>query len=157
MALCACDNRPRCEFNIEFRGSECSRYADWSVWQPRWRSRSERFIFMCDGHWKIYHHGMITFIPGIDRPPNADEFWRPSLSDAIRLACIKLNHERRIEEERKAAPLASDDCYSDPVLGDYYRWRDKRYTPGQLEQIHVWRRYCRSLQKPPPFSRLKQD
>src|SRR5690348_9806338 len=64
-------------------------------------------------------------IPGIDPPPNASEFWRPSLFDCIRLASAELNRQDAARRERPISIHLRDD--------------DRGYTPAQLRQVLVLR------------------
>lgn len=76
MSLCQCSERPRCQWDW------CTNPADWSVWQPRWCDRPERFRFMCDWHFKAYKGP----IRGIDPPERATESenWKPTLGFGLR-------------------------------------------------------------------------
>lgn len=112
--MCSCEDRPKCEWH------RCAEFAAWSVYQPAWTPRSERFKFMCDAHSKMYEEK----IPGIDRPAHADEYWRPSLTDMMKLASIN-------------AAAASPPAKLAPVKYS----RDDKYTPAQLAQIKLLRAY----------------
>jgi len=109
--MCSCPERPKCEWDW------CDEPADWSVYQPQWGSRPQRFKLMCDEHYGWY----CEKIPGIDRPDGADEYWRSSLADSLRFGMIKTAFEDR-QNGRK--PLAIEDT-------GYKR----KYTFEQLKQI----------------------
>jgi hypothetical protein len=107
----------------------CTFGADWSVWQPKWADRPERFKFMCDWHFQEYRKP----IPGIHAPENAPDDWRPSLMDCIRLAQIAISFEER---DKKLASI--------PESPPLHRSDDaKKYTPAQLDQILFLRNYAR--------------
>ena len=131
MALCRCWYAPQCEFGID-----CTSPADWSVLQPRWGSRPERAIFMCDAHHKVYSDG--SPIPGIDKPPRADDDWRPSFVDMIRLCAIRIEHERRLEREREQVVLEAAPS-AHWMMREYFRRYDQRYSPEQFAQIMMLR------------------
>lgn len=123
MSLCDCPERPRCEFSH----GACGAPADWSMREPPWKLlRPERFIFMCDWHKTAYVKVMTHGIRGMTRPEGADEDWRGSLVDVIRHAQIAEQFERRDEG---GAPHQDGDS--------------KRYTPAQLQQVYILRRYHR--------------
>lgn len=126
MSLCSCPERPKCQCDW------CDYAADFSVWQPAWPSkrpdgsggRPERYRFMCDWHFQAYRKP----IPGIDKPEGADEDWKPSLMDCIRLAQIAIAFEKR-NERRAPDPISlsrPDDA--------------KRYSPAQLKQVLFMRK-----------------
>jgi hypothetical protein len=106
----------------EAGNGQCNIAASWSVYQPAWPPRSERFIFMCKWHGDEYHYAMTHPIPGIDKPEGASEDWRPSLFDMIKLAAIKMNHEDRMR-----------DCAVTMQLEDTPRIR--AMTPEQRETV----------------------
>jgi len=115
--MCSCPERPKCQWRW------CDDYAAWSVLQPAWPPRPARFRFMCEAHWQMYQ----APIPGIDRPAHADEFWRPSLTDMMKLASIH------------AAPA------SPPMIPAAVRHhRDAKYTPAQLAQVNAMRAIMRA-------------
>lgn len=79
-------------------------------------------------------------LKGIDRPENAPDDWRGSILEHIRLSTIDAQINEQAERNRLArnapAQRAGDDDLSRP--GD-----SKRYTPAQLKQVYVLRRYHR--------------
>jgi len=74
---------------------------------------------------------MQQFIPGIHRPPNADESWRPSIDDMMRLAYVRLQHEDRKRREPVEGFV--------PMLK-----RQEQYTPQQQRAAMVLRRYAQA-------------
>jgi hypothetical protein len=129
MSLCKCQERPRCEWDW------CQEAADWSVWQPRWGERRERFRFICEGHFQMYRGAMTKPIRGIDRPENADEEWRGSLLECIRHAQIAMAFENR-----NTRHVPEDHPLSRPDDA-------KRYTSAQLAQVMVLRRQSREQRR----------
>ena len=83
---------------------------------------------MCRTHFEIYRDGRTKPIWGIDPPPNASEFWQPSLINMIRLAEIRISGQNK-----RSLPDTDIQLYRD---GD-----DRRYTPGQLAQVVHLRKY----------------
>lgn len=79
---------------------------------------------MCDQHEQMYRDAMTKPMPGIDRPARADDDWKPSLQDHIRLSCIAMRHAEQMEKSPDPWP-------------DITRPWDHRYTPGQLKQV-MW-------------------
>jgi hypothetical protein len=104
----------------------CHAFADWSVF-PQWKVCRFSIMFICNWH----REQMQKPIPGIDRPPYADEFWKPSIKDCVRLALIRLNHEDRRKEVKEVEDSQAEN------------YRDERYTPRQLKQILVLRSHLR--------------
>lgn len=123
MALCNCHERPRCEFQ------SCSEGADWSfLWTfPRYQPK---FMFACDWHMKKYLEFENTHIPGLDRPPYADEAWRPSLLEMIRIADMRIKHE-----DRKKKQTATQHHVK--------LSRQQRYTPQQMAALERLRQQIR--------------
>lgn len=116
---CKCPERARCAW------VRCPDYADWTVWQPRWGERPEGPKFMCDGHLQVYRDAMTKPIKGIDRPADASEDWRSSLSDMMHHASIARSFENRDDNSR--APVGELE----------------RHTPAQLKQLAVLCRHLR--------------
>jgi hypothetical protein len=116
--LCACKERPVCQMIA------CHKYADWSLCAPQMNMRLGGIMFICDWHWQK----MQEPIPGIDRPARASEDWRPSISDSIRLAIVKFEHEQH-QKERWVREIFESEQSRDA----------KRYTPAQLKQVQVLR------------------
>jgi hypothetical protein len=97
MALCNCAERPRCKWRW------CEDVAEWSVYRPRWREDPETYRFLCDTHKNLYIGAMTTKIKGIDRPANAPDDWRGSISECVRHAQIAIAFANR-DQPRKARP-----------------------------------------------------
>jgi hypothetical protein len=109
----------------------CDAPADWSVWLHAWLSRPAGPKFMCQTHKDIYTDP--TPIPGIDRPPHADEFWRPSIHDMIRLAALEMARQGR---ELETAPT---------LTNEYLTSSQRRMTPPQIEQLLFVSRKMREM------------
>lgn len=124
--MCTCWERPLCDWN------NCAEYASWSVFNPFFVKYfpNGRFRFMCSQHEALFREAASKPMPGIHRPPYADDSWRPSLMDHIRLSCIAMRHEQMRHEQMKQPPQESP-SFSRP-------W-DHRYTPEQLKQV-LWLR-----------------
>jgi len=78
--------------------------ADWSAmvpftWQPPLRVSPK---FYCDPCWKAFSAAWVKPMPGIDKPANADDDWRPSIIDHIRLCGIAMRFDERNKETRRA-------------------------------------------------------
>jgi hypothetical protein len=82
-------------------------------------------MFVCDYHKKVLE----TPIPGIDRPPHADELWRGSIDDCVKLALIKLQHADQNKTERENSEIGFV-----PILA-----RQNRYAPAQRRSIMALR------------------
>lgn len=63
-------------------------------------------------------------IPGLDRPAHADDLWRCSLREMIRLADISLKHEDR---KRQPEPISLK--------------RHGRYSAAQLKSLETIRKH----------------
>lgn len=136
--LCACPEGPRCEVY----GGNCERPADWSFFTPpgRWIKTwpHGRFTFMCTPCRDYYAAAIKKPLKGIDRPEGADEDWRPSIMEHLRLSAIDAQINEQAERNRLGIPGGV------MVYGDLSRPGDsKRYTPAQLKQVYVLRRYHR--------------
>ena len=99
----------------------CDEFAARSIVPGRMQ---EKAYFLCNWHWQE----MRKPIPGIDRPAHADEYWRPSLTDMMKLASIH-------------AAVASPMMQRPPT--SYGDWNDRRYTPEQLKQVKIMRALMR--------------
>ena len=96
--MCNCAFGPRCESNRccedddqsvgirDCRTGAIKKRAQWSV--PLLRRSGIRLTFMCDDCWQTFWEALHTPLAGIDKPANAGEFWKPSISDHIRLTAI---------------------------------------------------------------------
>ena len=121
--ICKCPWRAKCEY------TSCEEFADWSVMVPGGPK------FMCDGHWEQFDGAGL--IPGIDRPPHASDFWRPSIMDMVRLAGMELRRRDIAREDGELGP---------PVqLEDSPRI--KRMTPAQRETLVRLRELHRELRR----------
>ena len=120
---CSCTERPRCAMIA------CADYAVVSVWRSAWLpyEAHPKIIFCCAYHWEL----MQQFIPGIHRPPHADESWRPSIDDMVRLAYVKLQYEDRKRREPIEGFV--------PMLK-----RQEQYTPQQQRAAMVLQRHAQA-------------
>lgn len=141
MALCNCIHGPRCEMF----GGACDQRADWSVLMPLWLSRPLRLYaqFSCAQCWNRFKANWHKPIKGLDKPDGADDEWRPSLMEVIQHGCIAVAFEERKERERAFLTNATLSRPDDR----------KRYTPAQLKQVMVFRRFTQELRRPPSPSR----
>lgn len=121
MALCSCPERPRCEW-------PCDNHADWSVWQPAWGERPERFKFMCDTHFELYRDAMTKPMRGLDPLVLNDEYFKPSILEVLKHGQIAASFDDR-EFIEDGAMLRAGDA--------------KRYTKAQLPQALWLRRVSR--------------
>lgn len=154
MSLCDCAFGPRCEstHNCEDetatmgirdpRTGTIRARADWSifVWHERTIKRFRDFnaiAFFCDSC--LQHFRTITArrLPGIDPPDGASEFWRPSLTEHIRLSTLEMN---RMDEKRELEERGSRWTDNDVPLTR----REKRLTAAQWQQVLHVRRVLRS-------------
>lgn len=121
--FCKNDGARRCQWRW------CEGEALYSVCKPRWGDGpiTFEFKFMCDEHYRIYHHAMTTDIKGIDRPDYADDDWRGSLIECVRRAQIAIAFD-----ERNRRPTR-------PVMIPPHRHGDEKYTTAQLKQVQVLR------------------
>lgn len=119
---CTCNWRPKCEAL-----GPCGQYATTSEWMP---DKTEVWspVWLCGDHLQTWRNGLSRkFIKGLDRPDNADEFWRPSIMEVVRHACIAM----AFENSRQAArPVSTERRYS---------W-ERRLTPAQWDNYQVLRR-----------------
>jgi hypothetical protein len=122
MALCTCSERPRCEW-------PCDNFADWSVWQPQWGTRPERFKFMCDAHFELYRDAMKRPIRGLDPMVVNDDYFRSSILEVFRHGMLSVAFDDR-EHIEDGSLLRTGDA--------------KRYTKQQLPQALWLRRQHRS-------------
>jgi hypothetical protein len=126
---------PRCEMY----NSWCGNKADWSIWVPiTWKPPLRQAPkFACNECRQRFNEAWAKPIPGIDRPAHADNDWRPSLLDSIRLAEIAMAFERRNERpiERAVEPPMSTDSWA-----RYWAWYERDYTPAQRENAAAWRK-----------------
>jgi hypothetical protein len=124
---CGCPEQPKCEM-CERVG--CDVPASCTVLNIGWKDRPQKAMFLC-----IWHgEQMQKIIPGIDRPERADESWRPSLLDCIKLASIRMRHD----EAMRAASLVMDrEYYIQRQIREegYILKRHLQYTVGQWQQI----------------------
>lgn len=124
----------------EYTGGPCERPAEWSVFTPpgRWKKWPYgRLHFMCDPCAKYYAAAVKKPLKGLDRPENAPDDWRPSIMEHIRLSAIDARINEQAERNRLGTTVPVES-------GDLSRPGDaKRYTPAQLQQIMVLRRYHR--------------
>lgn len=138
MSLCDCSGRPQCEVY----GGSCERPADWTVFTPpgRWIKTWPygRFTFMCTLCKDYYVEEWKKPLKGIDRPPGADEDWRPSLMEHIRHAQIAIAFEERKERDRLYGAIAE--------FGPVPR-HVQDYTPAQLSQYAIMRRAFRDFRE----------
>jgi 1,4-alpha-glucan branching enzyme len=116
--VCDCAFGPRCESNRgcadddqtmgfkDRRTGEIKKRAEWSVAIPLWRGPGFRLIFMCDECWQAAQDAQNTPLLGIDRPEHASEFWRPSITEHIRLTQIKNEHDEKMREASEAMKFA---------------------------------------------------
>lgn len=128
MSLCACPKGPRCE---AYNGACGPQRADWTCmvplsWKPPLRLGPK---FFCNECLERFKKAWRTPMKGIDRPPDADEDWRGSLLDHIRHAQIAI----AFDERNNAGVFVNSDL-SRPS-------DSKRYTPAQLQQVYILRRY----------------
>ncbi len=54
-----------------------------------------KLMWSCDGHYRMYREAIWRDFPGFDPPKNANDLWRGSIIDGMRLACIRVAHEDR--------------------------------------------------------------
>lgn len=121
MSLCACKERPRCEWDW------CDRYADWTAYQPPWPPwRGARFKFMCGGHYELYLNAMMKPIAGLDARQGSEEGHKPSILDMMKLACAELSRtDMAAAETRAGIPLRVTNLR--PPRVPSYRKRQSRF------------------------------
>ncbi len=129
MSICTCEWRPRCQYH------HCSKFAEWSIITPpgRWlKERPYGFCkFYCTGCKDYYLAALSKPLKGIDRPPGADEEWRPSIMEHIRHARIAISFEER---KKKPPPETS---YAAGDQDWYWRWlkQSRGLSDGQVAQL----------------------
>lgn len=160
MSLCNCAFGPRCESNRNCeddnqnigskdpRTGAVRKRANWSVVrEPRRAFQRLHVRFYCDECWKAQQEADEKPIPGIDRPPHASEFWRPSFTAMI-------DHALRTiaEEKRKAQPPQPIFYGGGPIViynpGPQHEERLRRIrelSPDQYRQLLHYRRSLREL------------
>lgn len=122
--MCDCPDRPKCQMRY------CEDYACWSVHNGRfWNVWPHgRFLFVCE-----YHNDVLnTPMPGIDRPANAGDDWRPSINDHIKLSIIRMNHEKKMN-----VPPIPD---FEPSLA-----RQRGYTASQVRNLMALRSHAQAV------------
>lgn len=137
MSLCNCPERAMCEYT----GVPCERPADWSILTPpgRWIKTFPhgRLHFMCTPCKVYYLEQLPKPLKGIDRPEGADEDWRGSIMEHLRLSAIDAQINEQAERNRLGKSV-------EPFDNDLSRPSDsKRYTPAQLQQLYILRRHLR--------------
>lgn len=138
MALwCSCRLIPSCEYQL------CSYPAELSALVPVFEpTRGIGARFYCVTHWESILAWRAKPIPGIDRPSNADEDWRPSLEDMFRHARIAISFENRNKRPPPAPPAHHMDTY-------WRRYADQRgFTQAQREGMARHRELCRKYSLP---------
>jgi hypothetical protein len=97
---CTCAERPMCQW------LNCDRPA-WvfSLLRPLWGEPAGRVRFICERCIRDYLALCARRIPGLDRPEGADDFWRPSIVEMVRLAFISEAFENRKRHERAGSQL----------------------------------------------------
>lgn len=91
--------------------------------------------FFCSECLERFKTAWRTPMKGIDRPPNAPDDWRGSIMEHIRLSAIDAQINEMAERNRLGRAV-------EPVNSDLSRPGDSmRYTPAQLEQVYILRRY----------------
>lgn len=121
---CGCAVAARCEW-----GGPCGEYASASEWTPDYNTGGWRPMWLCDDHLRTWSERPDK-ISGLDRPPNADEFWRGSIMEMIRHALIKAAFEQR------SSPA--------PTTVHGFTW-ERRLTAAQLAQLQFVRAKTREF------------
>lgn len=133
MALwCSCRLIPSCEYQL------CSYPAELTALVPVW-ARPPRLAakFFCAPHWESVVAWWEKPIPGIDRPADAPEDWRPSLEDMFRHARIAISFENRNKRPPPAPPAWHMEAY-------WHQYEDQRsFTQAQRETMARHRALCR--------------
>lgn len=106
----------------------CDQVAAWRAALPDGTGR-----YACDWHRRSYDEAVAGRIPGLDRPLGANEDWRPSLADMVRLAGMEI---RRQDQARVLPPTAD-------IVGLLPSQR-RRLTPAQIAQVFHVRRMLRA-------------
>lgn len=101
---CKCQWRPKCEWL-----GPCGQYAIISEWMPDYSTKRWAPMWLCDDHLAAWQTRPEK-LPGIDRPAHADDEWRPSIMDHVRLCLIAEAFEKRQQQadapvSRKQQPL----------------------------------------------------
>jgi len=99
---------------------------------------------MCDPHYQIYSEAMSKPMPGIDKPPGADDSWRPSIIDHMRLACIAMAFDAR-KRNQEADERSHWERFIDDYMDGVYR--NRGYTPAQIEMAKRYRQAMREMSK----------
>lgn len=132
MSLCDCKWRPWCDTR-----RNCETYGDVLVWEEQ-RSRIPRPRFMCRECFDAINEARKRKIPGLDPPEGASDFWKPSLTEMIRLADLELRRQKRIKEDLEG-PQRQAEWPERPLLN-----REKQLSPAQWGQILIFRRALRA-------------
>jgi hypothetical protein len=94
---------------------------------------------MCKLHGDMYIKAWSERMPGIDRPENAEDCWRPSLSDHLRLASIKYGFDNRSKNLLPEPDWQNEDSP--------HWYGNRRYASAQLEQVKIYRRGLKMLRE----------
>jgi hypothetical protein len=109
---CRCRMMPACEYSHCRYPAELSAFV-LATWKPPLRYTTKFFCLEC---WETFKEAWAKPIPGIDRPANADEDWRPSLMEMMRHARIAMDFENRNKKPPPAvAPRPREFWIPDPI------------------------------------------
>lgn len=112
------------------RTGEIRARADWSIILP-----VRRVLFYCAACLSALEEAASKPIPGLDPPPGASDFWRPSLVTMVRLADMEIRRRERAQQQQKIAAMSEQ-----PILR-----RERGLSPQQWAQVLVHRRLMREM------------
>jgi hypothetical protein len=133
MPLCNCENGPKCGYH------HCGQPAHWSAWVPTWKLSAPLEVprFFCAQCWEDFKGAWNKPMKGIDRPPHADDEWRPALSDHLNWARIDMANEDRLARERAGV----DDDRA--VVVHPWEIKARGWTAAQIETVKRMRSMTR--------------
>ena len=95
---------------------------------------------MCDLHFQLYKTASERPMPGIDKPPGADDGWRPSIMDHMRLASIATAFDARERRQQM-----DERNHWDRFIDDYMErvYQNRGYSAAQIETAKAFRQAAR--------------